>query len=135
MKITETIQINAENSKIWETLKSFQNPEKYISVVQSSVVNGNGQGATRTCQIQIGDQSFTVNETLQAVNESQKSLVISLDQGPPPMQGLQFQYVLSPTEQTSTLEISTEIPENPEMEQMIRGLFSMIGQGIKQFHE
>ena len=135
MKITETIQINAENSKIWETLKSFQNPEKYIPVVQSSVVNGNGQGATRTCQIQMGDQSFAVNETLQAVNESQKSLIISLDQGPLPMQGLQFQYALNSTEQTSTLEISTEIPENPEMEQMIRGLFSMIGQGIKQFHE
>ena len=92
--------------------------------------------ATRTCQIQMrDDQSFAVSETLQTVNESQKSLIISLDQGPTPMQGLQFQYVLSTTEQTSALEISTEIPENPEMEQMIRGLFSMIGQGIKQFHE
>ena len=135
MKVTETVQINAADSKIWETLKSFQNPEKYIPAVQSSTVNGSGQGATRTCQVQMGDQSFSVNETLQTVDESTKSLVISLDQAPPPMQGLQFQYAINPAAQNSTLEISTEIPENPEMEQMIRGLFSMIGQGIKQFHE
>ncbi len=135
MKVTETVQINAADSKIWETLKSFQNPEKYIPAVQSSTVNGNGQGATRTCQVQMGDQSFAVNETLQTVDESTKSLTISLDQAPPPMQGLQFQYVVNPAEQNSTLEISTEIPDNPEMEQTIRGLFSMMGQGIKQFHE
>jgi hypothetical protein len=51
------------------------------------------------------------------------------------MQGLQFRYAVNPAEQNSTLEISTEIPENPEMENMIRGLFSMMGQGIKQYHE
>ena len=134
MKVTETVQINAADSKIWETLKSFQNPEKYIPAVQSSTVNGSGQGATRTCQVQMGDESFSLNETLQVVDESTKSLTISLDQAPPPMQGLHFQYVVNPAEQNSTLEISTEIPDNPEMEKMIRGLFSMIGQGIKQFH-
>ena len=36
MKVTETIQINAENSKIWETLKSFQSPEKYISSTEQT---------------------------------------------------------------------------------------------------
>jgi carbon monoxide dehydrogenase subunit G len=135
MKVTETVQINAADSKIWDTLKSIQNSEKYIPAVQSSTVNGSGQGATRTCQVQMGDKSFAVNETLQKVDESTKSLTISLDQAPPGMQGLQFQYVVNPAEQNSTLEISTEIPDNPEMEQMIRGLFSMMGKGIKQFHE
>ena len=135
MKVIETVQINAADSKIWDTLKSFENPEKYIPAVQSSTVNGSGQGATRTCQVQMGDKSFAVNETLQKVDESTKSLTISLDQAPPGMQGLQFQYVVNPAEQNSTLEISTEIPDNPEMEQMIRGLFSMMGKGIKQFHE
>jgi carbon monoxide dehydrogenase subunit G len=135
MKVTETIQINAADSKIWETLKSFQNPEKYISAVQSSTVNGSGKGATRTCQVQMVNQSFEVNETLQDVDESKKSLIISLDQAPPSMQGLRFQYVISPLDQNSNLEISTEIPDNSEMEQMIRGMFSMIGQGIKEFHE
>ena len=133
MKVTETVQIKADQSTIWETLKSFQNPESYIPVVQSSTVNGSGQGATRTCQVQMGDQSFAVNETLRAVNDSNKSLIISLDQAPPPMQGLEFQYKISPSDQKSNLEISTEIPENPEMEQILRGLFSMIGQGIKKF--
>jgi hypothetical protein len=135
MKVTETVQINAADSKIWETLKSFQNPEKYIPAVQSSTVNGSGQGATRISQVQMDDQSFKVNETLQDVDESKKSLIISLDQAPPPMQGLRFQYVMNPVGQNSNLEISTEIPDNPEMEQMIRGIFSMIGQGIKEFHE
>jgi carbon monoxide dehydrogenase subunit G len=135
MKVIETTQINAESSKVWETLKSFQNPEKYIPAVQSSTVNGSGQGATRTCQVQMGEQSFSVNETLRRVDDSTKSLTISLDQGPPSMQGLQFMYKVSPLEQTSSVEISTEIPDNPEMEQMIKGLFTMIGQGIKQFHE
>lgn len=135
MKVTETVQINAADSKIWETLKSFQNPERYIPAVQSSTGSGSGQGATRTCQVQMDDQSFAINETLQAVDESKKSLVISMDKAPPPMQGLQFQFVVTPAEQNSALEISTEIPENPEMEQMLRGLFSMVGQGIKKFHE
>jgi carbon monoxide dehydrogenase subunit G len=71
MKVTETVQINAADSKVWETLKSFQNPEKYIPAVQSSSVNGSGQGATRTCQVQMGDESFAVNETLQAVDNLQ----------------------------------------------------------------
>lgn len=135
MKVTETVQINAEASKIWETLKSFQNPEKYIPAVQSSTGSGSGQGATRTCQVQMGDQSFAINETLLAVDDATKSLVISMDKAPPPMQGLQFQFVVTPTGQNSAIEISTEIPENPEMEQMLRGLFSMIGKGIKNFHE
>lgn len=135
MKVTETIQIGASDSKVWETLRSFQNPEKYIPAVHSSTVNGSGQGATRTCQVQMGDQSFDVGETLKEVDESSKSLVISLDKGPPSMQGLQFQYKVSSYDKDSNLEISTEIPDNPEMEQMIRGLFSMMGQGIKQFHE
>lgn len=135
MKVTETVQINADYSKVWETLKSFQNPERYISAVQSSTVNGSGQGATRTCQVQMGDQSFEVNETLRTVDEEKKFLTISLDQGPPPMQGLQFTYAVNPADQHSVLEISAEVPENPELEQMVRGIFSMIGQGVKQFHE
>ncbi len=135
MKVTKTVQINATDSKIWDTLKSFQNPERYIPAVQSSTGNGTGQGATRTCQVQMGDQSFAVNETLQAVDESTKSLTISLDQAPSSMQGLQFHYAVNPADKNSTLEISTEIPDNPEMEKMIRGLFSMMGQGIKQLHE
>lgn len=135
MKVTETVQINAPDSKIWETIKSFQNPERYIPAVQNSIGNGSGKGSTRTCQVQMGDQSFEVNETLQKVDEFGKSLTISLDQAPPPMQGLQFQYVVNPTEQNSTLEISTEIPEDPELRKMLQGLLSMIGQGIKQFHE
>ena len=50
MKVLETIQINAPDSKIWNTLKSFQVPENYIPAVQSSTFSGNGQGATRGCQ-------------------------------------------------------------------------------------
>ncbi len=135
MKVTEIVQINAPDSKIWETLKSFQNPEKYIPAVQSATVNGSGQGATRACQVQMGDHSFEVNETLQKVDDTTKSMMISLDKAPSPMQGLQFQYALNPAEQNSILEISTQIPDNPELEEMIREIFSMIGQGIKQFHE
>lgn len=135
MKVIETIQINAPDFKIWNTLKSFQNPENYIPAVQSSIVNGNGEGATRTCQVQMGDQTFAVNETLSSVDDSSKSLIITLDQAPPPMQGLQFKYKINPSDQNSGLEISTEIPDNPEMEQMIRGLFTMIGHGVKEFHE
>lgn len=44
MKVTETVQINADQSKIWDTLKSFQNPEKYILLVQNSTINGSGRG-------------------------------------------------------------------------------------------
>ena len=135
MKVTETVQINADQSKIWDTLKSFQNPEKYILLVQNSTINGNGQGATRKCKVQLGDQSFTVNETLRTVDDSNKSLIISLDKAPSPMQGLEFQYKISPSDNNSDLEISTEIPDSPEMEQMMRGLLSMIAKGIKKFHE
>lgn len=50
MKVIETIQINVPDSKICNTLKSFQIPENYIPAVKSSIFSGNGQGATRGCQ-------------------------------------------------------------------------------------
>ncbi|MBA4460225.1 MAG: hypothetical protein H2B02_04975, partial [Nitrosopumilaceae archaeon] len=57
------------------------------------------------------------------VDDSNKSLIISLDKAPSPMQGLEFQYKISPSDNKSDLEISTEIADSPEMEQMMRGYY------------
>ena len=136
MKISETIQIDTSEDKVWNTISSLEMVQKYNPLVTKVTVVGSGTGAKRNCDVKMGENIFQVDETLSMLDNENKSLVIALDEAPPPMKGLNFTFkVKNRGENTSAVEISTEMPENSEAEKMIRDLFKMMEQGLKKFHE
>jgi len=135
MKISEKITINASSEHVWNHLRTLQDAEKYLPVVTKSEVKGSGLGTTRTCDIKMGEQSFQLMETLVKLDDSQKSLSISIDNAPPPMKDLMIDFSVSGDNKSSELQVSTEIEQTPENSKMIEGILQMITGGIKEFHE
>ncbi len=135
MQVSETIQINDSSEKVWNTIRSFDGVERYLPIVTKSVVEGNGQGAKRTCDITMGKQMFQIQETLEVLDDSNHSLTISLDEGPIQMKGMRFTFVVKNLgEGKSDLTISTNV-ENPDAADMAKSIFGITGQGLKKFHE
>jgi carbon monoxide dehydrogenase subunit G len=135
MQVSDTTQINDSGEKIWNTLRSFDGVELYLPIVTKSVVEGNGQGAKRTCDVTMGKQMFQIQETLQVIDDSNQSLTVSLDEGPIQMKGMKFTFVVKNQGQgKSDLTISTNV-ENPDAAIMAKNIFGITGQGLKKFHE
>jgi len=133
--ISEKITINASPNVVWNHLKTLQGPEQYIPVVTKSEVNGTGVGMTRTCDIEMGEQKFQIQETLVKLDYSQKSLTISIDNAPPSMKDLQINFLVNDNNDSSEIIVSNESEQTPENAQMIRGLLNMICTGLKKYHE
>jgi hypothetical protein len=68
--------INAPASKVWETLRKFDGVERYLPVVKSSTVKGSGEGAERTCTVQMSHNQppMLLEEKLVNVDEANMSL-------------------------------------------------------------
>ncbi len=135
MLISEKISINASSDDVWNHLQTLQGAEQYIPIVTKSDVKGSGLGTTRTCDIQMGDQSFQLMETLVKLDDSQKSLTIEIENAPPPMKGLLIDFSILGDDDSSELQVSTQSEQTPENAKMIEGIFNMICSGLKQFHE
>ncbi len=135
MLISEKITISASQDKIWNHLRTLQKAEQYIPMVTKSKVNGSGLCTTRTCDIQMGEQSFQIMETLVKMDDSQKSLTISIDNAPPPMKNLQINFSITGNNESSELEISTDSEQTQENGKMVQGILNMICSGLKEFHE
>ena len=104
-------------------------------MVTKAEVKGNGLGTTRTCDVQMGDQSFQLVVTLVKLDDSQKSLAILIDDAPPPMKDLKINFRVLGNSNYSELKISTETEQTPENVKMIGGILNMICSGLKQYHE
>ena len=135
MLISEKITINASSDAVWNHLQTLQGAEQYIPVVTKSVVNATGLGTTRTCDIEMGEEKFQIQETLVRLDDSQKSLTISIDNAPPSMKDLQINFSVNDNNGSSEIVVSNESEQTPESAQMIRGLLNMICTGLKKYHE
>ena len=135
MLISESAKINASQEDIWNHLKTLQGAEQYIPIVTKSEVKGTGLGTTRTCDIQMGEEKFQIQETLVKLDDSQKSLTISIDSAPPPMKDLKINFSVNDDNGSSEIIVSNESEQTPENEQMIKGILSMICTGLKKYHE
>ena len=135
MLVSHTSEINDSCEKLWDTLRSFDGVERYLQIVSNSVVEGTGQGAKRTCDVNIGSQKYQIQETLEILDDSNHSLTVSLDDGPIQIKGMKFTFVVkSQGDGKSNVTISTNV-ENPDSAGMAQNIFAMIGQGLKKFHE
>jgi len=135
MLISEKATISASADKVWNHLQTLQGAEEYLPIITKSVVNGTGLGTTRTCDIEMGEQKFQIKETLVKLDDSQKELAISIDDGPPPMKGLKIDFSVNGNGESSEIIVSNEFEHTPESEQMIKEVLNMICTGLKKYHE
>ena len=135
MQVCHSTQINDSSDNLWSTLRSFDGVERYLSIVTKSVVEGHGKGSKRTCDVDMGHRMFQTLETLEVLDESNRLLTVSLDEGPIQVKGMKFTFVVkSQGADTSEVVMSTDV-DNPDAAGMAKTIFSMIGQGLKKFHE
>jgi len=135
MLISEKITIHVSPNVVWNHLQTLQGAEQYIPVVTKSEVNGIGLGTTRTCDIEMEDQKFQIQETLVRLDDSQKSLTIFIDDAPSPMKDLQINFSVNDNNDFSEIVVSNESEQTPENAQMIKDLLNMICNGLKKYHE
>jgi hypothetical protein len=83
----------------------------------------------------MGKQKFQIQETLVRLDDSQKSLTISIDDGPPEMKNLKIDFSVNGDNESSEIVVSNEFEHTPESEQMIKGVLNMICTGLKNYHE
>ncbi len=135
MLFSEKVTINTSSDVVWNHLQTLRGAEQYIPIVTKSEVTGTGLGTTRTCDIEMGEQKFQIQETLVKLDDSQKSLTISIDNAPPSMKDLLINFLVNDNDNYSEIIVSNESEQTSENEQMIRGLLSMICTGLKKYHE
>ena len=83
----------------------------------------------------MGEQKFQIQETLVRLDDSQKSLTISIDNGPSGMKDLKIDFSVNGDNESSEIVVSNEFEHTPESEQMIKGILNMICTGLKNYHE
>ena len=129
--------INSPAQKVWETIRSFENPERFAPMVKSSTVERSGDSAQRTCAVQFGEQEVKLVEQLNLVDDEHRVLEFTMAEAPPPFKGIQEKWqVTALSDETSEIQISANLEnENPEVVQMIEGNFKMIADGLKNLHE
>ncbi len=135
MLISEKATISASVDKVWNHLQTLQGADEYLPIVTKSEVKGNGLGTTITCDISMGEQKFQIQETLVRLDDSQKSLTISIDNGPPGMKDLKIDFSVNGNNESSEIVVSNEFEHIPESEQMIKRVLNMICTGLKNYHE
>ncbi|MGH1566908.1 MAG: hypothetical protein ACRBB5_05740 [Nitrosopumilus sp.] len=69
------------------------------------------------------------------LDDSQKSLTISIDDATPPIKNLLMTFSILENNNLSELQVSTELEQTLENAKMIEGILDMICNGLKQFHE
>ena len=135
MQISHSTPINDSEEKVWNTLSSFDGVEKYFSIVSRSKVEGNGLGAKRICSVNLGNQDFELCESLESLDDTNHSMTVKLNDGPIQIRGMTFTYIVKKIEDgKSNLLLFTDV-ENPDAASMAKSIFSLIGQGLKKFHE
>jgi len=71
--------INASADDVWKTISSFSEIEKYLPLVKSSVTEGSGLGAKRTCTVTTPDgNEAKINEEITDFDENAKSLTYEI---------------------------------------------------------
>jgi len=132
--------INAPADKVWETIKSFDYVEKYLPLVQKTEVQGSGVGATRICTFSQPDGSTgKLSEKLESLDESQKTISISIGEGLLPATNVISTVKVNALDGNETeLDLSwTAEPKGISEEDLrnyILPIFKMLAEGLEKLH-
>ncbi len=135
IQVKQTIDASAE--KVWKTIRSFENPERFVPIVKSSSINRSGDSVQRMCTVQFGDQEGKLVEQLNLVDDEHKVLEFTIAEAPPPFKGMHERWQITAlSDDTSEIQISTELENaNPEVVQTVEGIFKMVADGLRNLHE
>jgi len=132
--------INARADKVWDTLKSFDYVEKYLPSVQKTEVQGSGVGATRICSFSQPDGSTgKVSEKIESLDESQKTISISIADGVLPATNAVVTVKFNALDGNKTeLDISITAEPKGITEEELRNnflpVFKMTAEGLEKLH-
>lgn len=135
MQITESFDINDSPEKVWNTISSFDQVERYVPLVSKSSIEKSGKALKRICNFVMGKQEFQTTETIEFIDNSNHFFISCLNEGPIQLRGMKFIYeVKSLDEGKAMITISTNV-ENPDAESLAKNFCAIIGQGLKKLHE
>ena len=140
MIIAEKYTINAPADKVWNTFKSFDYVEKYLPLVQKTEVEGSGVGATRVCTIAQPDGTVgKLSEKIESLDESQKTITISLKDGVLPATNAIVTIKINASDGNETeLDISCTAEPKGISEEDLRNnflpVFKMTAEGLEKIH-
>ena len=132
--------IPASADVVWSTISSFREIEKYLPLVKSSVTEGSGLGAKRTCTVSSPDGTDAkIDEEITDFDENAKSLTYEIaGVSPFPFENYKGTVKVTGTgENTCELEWSctfdTKSPEE-EVSEMMSGVYNAAIAGLKQMY-
>jgi len=132
--------IPASADTVWKNIGSFREIEKYLPLIKSSVTEGHGLGAKRTCEVTTPDgQEATINEQITDFNDTARSLTYEL-LGVVPFQFENYKGTMKVTgtgDNTCEVEWScTFDAKGPEADltKMMRDVYTFGINGLKQMY-
>ncbi len=139
-KVSIRSTINASAEDVWKTLRSFDRVERFLPLVISSVVQGSGVGAERTCSINFGQgKTSKVVEKLENIDEETYTIRFTVIDAPPPLRGTENTITVNEIDDNKSIVFLGEFdlagkPEE-ETKKMIEGIYSMAFDGLRKLHE
>jgi hypothetical protein len=119
VNVTKSIQVPA--MKAWEVISSFRGIEKF-SPIERSVVEGDGEGATRTCYMPDG---AAISEVLSKVNNEQMQIQYEILEGPFPVTDyLSTVTVVEKDESSCEVSWGSQFEVASENEEAMKDLFN-----------
>jgi len=131
--------INASADDVWKTVGSFSEIEKYLPFVKSSVTEGSGLGAKRTCTVGTPDgKEAKVNEEITNFDENAKTFSYSITSSPFPFENYKATVKIADAG-NNTCEFewsSTFDAKGPEAEvtKMLNDVYVAAIDGLKKLH-
>jgi hypothetical protein len=134
MHVVEKLTINGSADKIWKILSSFDKVETYQSLSTKTELVGQGVGSQRTVTATMPDgNTIKLVEKLDYLNDDEKTMKISIVDGPLPLENAVVTIKVSALEDNKTeLEFDSIFDSKPEAEEELKNGFQMVFQDSAQ---
>ena len=137
-KVSVRSTINASAEDVWKTLRSFDRVERFLPLVSSSVVQGSGVGAERTCSINFGQGKTSKVEKLENIDEETHTIRFTVIDARPPLRGMENTITVNKIDGNKSEVFLGEFdpagkPEE-ETKKMIEGIYSIALDGLRKLH-
>ncbi len=124
--VTVVQKIDAPVKAVWETISAIGGVEKWLGMIETCRVEGEGTGAKRFCTMTDGN---TLNENIDVVDHENKVFQYSIPEPPMPIKDLVGTMKVSDTGKSGETEVtwsaSFQVDEANELEMkaMIEGAY------------
>ena len=130
MQVVEKLTINGSADKIWKILSSFDKVETYQSLSTQTELDGQGVGSQRTVTAMMPDgNTIKLVEKLDYLNDDEKTMKISIVDGPLPLNDAVVTIKVSALEDNKTeLEFDSIFDPKPGAEEELKKGFQFVFQ-------